>query len=268
MRDATLHQFVRGCLREAAIAADQAVESGLAMFVDMDGSSIELTLYDPNKALAMLQVIGKSNKKMTPDLEQEIKYAITNGTLGSMMARQPYDNCQGAWEIASSAAEKGYGPMLYDILMAIAPNKTVMSDRESVSPSAKGVWSYYFWNRGDVEKLKLDDKSAPKTPTKFDDCSVFDAEMKRGDDVNPLNYAYKSKTSPKGAALERNHRDFLDSAWTTLKHLGINKKMITTYLKSANIFFFTHKMRNDRDSHREEEDDSKGNITEPDSDSY
>jgi len=62
------------------------------------------------------------------------------------------------YSVQSSSATKGYGPKLYDVVMEAATEKGAMltSDRKSVSDAAKGVWSYYFSNRGDVKKTPLD----------------------------------------------------------------------------------------------------------------
>ncbi len=61
------------------------------------------------------------------------------------------------YSVQSSSATKGYGPKLYDVVMEAATEKGAMltSDRKSVSDAAKGVWSYYFSNRGDVKKTPL-----------------------------------------------------------------------------------------------------------------
>jgi hypothetical protein len=62
------------------------------------------------------------------------------------------------YAVQSSAATKGYGPKLYDIVMeaATAEGAMLTSDRRTVSDAAKGVWAYYFKNRSDVNKTPLD----------------------------------------------------------------------------------------------------------------
>jgi len=57
-----------------------------------------------------------------------------------------------------SAPDK-YGPLLYDLLMEVLYKEygaALTSDRETVSPDAKGVWDFYLNNRSDVEKLRMD----------------------------------------------------------------------------------------------------------------
>lgn len=62
------------------------------------------------------------------------------------------------YAVQSSAATKGYGPKLYDVVMeaATAAGGMLTSDRKSVSADAKKVWDFYFNNRADVKKTPLD----------------------------------------------------------------------------------------------------------------
>lgn len=62
------------------------------------------------------------------------------------------------YAVQSSAATKGYGPKLYDVVMeaVTAQGGMLTSDRKTVSDSAKAVWDYYFKNRSDVTKTPLD----------------------------------------------------------------------------------------------------------------
>lgn len=78
--------------------------------------------------------------------------------------------CHDAWIIGVTEAAQGYGPMLYDCLLAKLgeSNLGLMSDRSLVSPLAANVWSNYFTSRSDVIKKPLDlDGSTPGTE---DDC--------------------------------------------------------------------------------------------------
>ena len=60
--------------------------------------------------------------------------------------------------VESSRVDKGYGPLLYDIAMEEVTNQgcSLASDRKRVSNSAFAVWKYYYENRPDVQKKKLD----------------------------------------------------------------------------------------------------------------
>ena len=59
------------------------------------------------------------------------------------------------YKIDFSAAEKGYGPLLYDMAMSTIYPNWLAADRNSVSDDAIRVWNFYFNNRTDVEKELL-----------------------------------------------------------------------------------------------------------------
>lgn len=54
--------------------------------------------------------------------------------------------------VVRSAAESGYGPLIYDIAMSEFRYLTSDSD---VSKDALKVWNYYFYKRNDVKKTEL-----------------------------------------------------------------------------------------------------------------
>jgi GNAT superfamily N-acetyltransferase len=81
--------------------------------------------------------------------------------------------CSGAMVVYSSDAERGWGPLLYDIAMELATKLAggLTSDRQSVSRFAHAVWAKYL-TRSDVSHAQLDDHpDGPLTPhDKDDDC--------------------------------------------------------------------------------------------------
>lgn len=94
-------------------------------------------------------------------------------------------DCWNAGEIKFAAAQKGYGPLMYELAMSDFENG-LFPDRLSTSDAARNVWKKYT-QRADVAKKPFDDKSKPKTPPKEDDCKMipdFD-----GDEAY-LNQAY------------------------------------------------------------------------------
>ena len=113
----------------------------------------------------------------------------------------------GASTVETSAANPGWGPFMYDIVMSQEGGLT--PDRTSVSGAARGVWEKYKTSRPDVEAKPLDDPERPRTKTKQDDTSQF-----HGDDApfgelptNPLNYAYFLESgAPDVSSLISQHR--------------------------------------------------------------
>jgi len=84
----------------------------------------------------------------------------------------PLGNCGGALVVVDSGAEKGWGPLLYDVAIEYATihGGGLISDRGVVSPSAHKVWDYYLNNRSDVKAHQLDDPRNTLTPTDEDNC--------------------------------------------------------------------------------------------------
>lgn len=79
-------------------------------------------------------------------------------------------SCHNAWFLSVSEAAKGYGPLLYDCLLAVLGKSGIglVTDRALVSPSAANVWANYLTTRPDVEKKPLD--FTHSTPETTDDC--------------------------------------------------------------------------------------------------
>jgi len=91
--------------------------------------------------------------------------------------------CHDAFEVTGSSSKiKGLGPLLYDIAIDISSHLGggLMSDRDSVSPDAKRVWSFIEKNRSDIIKKQLDNLDNELTPKGIDNCDSFVAEK----DVN------------------------------------------------------------------------------------
>lgn len=208
----SIRQFVRGCLAEAAISADAASETGMALFVLMKGQTIDLLMYSPARAANALNrhVPKSADKASLLKYLEGIRGDIVGASVGTVSLRKPRGGpTNGALEVISSAAEQGYGPLMYDIAMSIAPSHEIVPDRENVSSDARGVWSFYFHNRKDVKHHHIDDAENPKTPPKSDDGSVYPEEIRKGEDANPLNYSYSSTSTPSGRSMNVKHEEFV-----------------------------------------------------------
>jgi hypothetical protein len=91
--------------------------------------------------------------------------------------------CLGAYEVTGSESSSlfdGLGPLLYDIAMEMAGPAGLMSDRRSVSSSARRVWDFYLKSRSDVTNRQLDSKPGTITPdVEEDDCVQISAATTR-----------------------------------------------------------------------------------------
>lgn len=71
----------------------------------------------------------------------------TDGLTVGMMHIVLSEDSNKIYEVKASAAEQGYGPTLYDIVMSYIAPKYLMADRKEVSDAARNVWRYMFDNR-------------------------------------------------------------------------------------------------------------------------
>ena len=141
------------------------------------GRSLNFLLYDYNEAVEDLKYLlkqGDSPEEIVAN-DGPLK-AITDNAVACMRVRPSADGmgCNSAWEVIRSAADSGLGPTMYDLIMSIAPNGLI-SDRSSVSASARKVWKYYANNRSDVSKDFLD--PGGYTDTEYDDCRTHGARF-------------------------------------------------------------------------------------------
>ena len=122
-------------------------------------------MYDPNDEVELAELLADYSMDI-------VATALSKATVAAIRARVPdagHGNCNGAWEIIRSAAIRGFGPTLYDMVMSISP-QGLTSDRSSVSDSAQRVWNKYANQRDDIDKAFLDpmDLTSPEE----DDCTT------------------------------------------------------------------------------------------------
>ena len=107
--------------------------------------------------------------------EYRIELTGDGRTVGSITigpAGTDVDPCLGSYQVNTSQAEQGWGPMLYDVAMEIASmySSGLIADRSAVSDEAQKVWQFYQDNRSDVEIAQLDDLYNTLTPDEYDNC--------------------------------------------------------------------------------------------------
>lgn len=80
----------------------------------------------------------------------------SHGTIYAEPTGQDHNGLK-IFTIESSRAEKGYGPLLYDITIESVTRNggAAKSDPKVVSDDAYRVWNYYYFKRNDVQKIEL-----------------------------------------------------------------------------------------------------------------
>ena len=145
------------------------------------------------------------------------KAVQTDIPLGAVMISKEDENCLEAFEVISSTATRGFGPLLYEVALEYASQKGggLMADRDSVSDYAMAVWGKYD-SRSDVKSAQLDidmtktkipdelgDKLSNLTDTPDDDCNQSKAVRDKAlnwDDT-PMSKVYIKKSTEVMSAL-------------------------------------------------------------------
>lgn len=215
-------------LHEAPVSVENAKQSKLALHVINKGSSRfgNSALYILYDAATFIRYI-KDNKSLITSIEDAM--------VGMIHVHAPEGRAaHGAKEVGTSAAKKGYGPLMYDIAMALSGG--LISDRDAVSTSAKKVWNKYL-QRSDVEKKPLDNIYDPDTPPKNDDARVWEEPAP---DEKALNNAYFINDFPSVKALFNNDDECINIA---IKHFEgddylLSEKEIEQAFDDASESFF------------------------------
>lgn len=232
-----LRKFIRATLNEAPVLAKQAISSGLAMMQEKaGGDGIIVILYNPAVCLkGLMKVSGESSEyDSDEDVDTSIRSAFEESIVGYLKLVDAVDSCNGALEVAFSAATKGYGPLLYDIGMSLAPHG-IISDRGSVSKSAQSIWQQYNTRgsgvHGHVYKKPLDDRNDPKTPDPSDDCDVSTSN-------DALNFSYEAESRIDTSAFTALHAKFVPAVISVLKKHHIKENVVVNRLLDAAAIFF------------------------------
>lgn len=219
-------------LFEDAIDSSEARSRGLALYKGAAGPFQTYMLYDAGALLNVLEKMVKIHGKFINRVSFEDK--TVKAILGVIAVRKKKGTQRGpAWnahEVEFSAADHGYGPLMYDIAMKFSGG--LISDRDSVSPSAKKVWNYYLTNREDVVAKPLDDYDDPKTPTPQDDSPVHPGGRK-----NSLNYAYFANDSPSVAKLIKNNEVVKKTISKLAKQCKVSNSFIFPFEDMLQYFF-------------------------------
>jgi GNAT superfamily N-acetyltransferase len=131
-----------------------------------------------------------------------------SGLIGvvAVYKRDSEEDCAGAWEVKGSGVlkpykGKGYGKMLYGLVMADIHDDYLMADRDAVSTAAQGLWKGLEQNPK-IEKFPPDDEPYMG---EFDDHEATEPTDDDCEKVYPgkpeLNKAYRYKPSAENKKL-------------------------------------------------------------------
>jgi hypothetical protein len=220
-----LRRVIRSIL-EAAANSQVAASAGLALMRKPEsGDRTTYVLYAP-AAIEQMLVSG--------DLEAS---AIAKAIYAYMSIKTHQGDCWNAGEVKLSAAQKGYGPLMYQYVMNDYAGG-LFPDRGSVSQAARGVWQKYN-QRADTKKSKFDDKRNPKTPDPGDDCELTTGTSVDGEEAY-LNQAYDAPGDAGGrSTLMANHNNFL----AAMAQKKFTKQVVETMIENIGDEYFSMRYR-------------------------
>lgn len=112
-----------------------------------------------NKVEENFRYIVEPDATKHKELKNIIASSLHSGIVGYIrfeMAPECSDSKR-TYQVISSAALKGWGPLMYDIAMSVLHPNYLTADRNSNSADADKVWTYYLKNRSDVNKELMEE---------------------------------------------------------------------------------------------------------------
>jgi tRNA nucleotidyltransferase/poly(A) polymerase len=171
--ESLLRKYARTLLTEAARQPEDLPEDVKVVIEERPGYVTVYYGYDVPGDLNGRRTVRDSSGTVWGDV-----------TIVNIQQNRRLGSCDMAWKLSGSEAQRGWGPLLYDVAMEVATIKGngLMADRDSVSPSARNVWRHYLDSRSDVENYQLDNFSDEITPyIEVDNC---DQEVSERDETS------------------------------------------------------------------------------------
>lgn len=201
----------------------------------------EYYLYDVNRMNAAINAIAERMKDKKFDYSNRIAFQeeieAENIMLAQITVKKNLGLYYNAAIVKTAAAVKGYGPLLYDIVMSQEGGLT--PDRNEVSGVARVVWNYYFTKRSDVTHKLIDDVEEPETVPTLDDGDVYRNQNKI-DTSNPLNYVYFLANGPDIQPLVARHSECVQRV-LGVPNLEVSEIGFNRLIRSVAIDFFDNK---------------------------
>jgi hypothetical protein len=190
-----LRLVIRELIKEAAITPKQAGAEQLALYWSDNPQSGDWAMTDR-------VFILYSPKALMEELENGVPVTSLdyNNIVYGVIALDDHEGeCNNASSVHNVAAQKGYGPLMYNIAGVTAPGGSIAASRDkgSVKPAARNVWNHYY-SGGQVHVQPFDDPQNPRDDDPENDCKLH------GDP--PLDHSYSGMRAPFGGLLQAHQR--------------------------------------------------------------
>jgi len=247
-----VRQIVRECImNEAAV---KSVPEGLAVTVFKEEDFVLIGLWDTDDFVydvkQMIETCKAKGEKVYPGVSSEAVSVFGTIQLTDLES-QAWNPSGHGWYVQASAAQKGFGPLMYQIALSTVGPFT--SDRETVSKEAARVWNGFKSGMTPGVKLKkLDDEVHPLTKTKRDDAMMAwktDKEKTDPDD-EWRDWALTGKRINTSRAVKLGEETFKDvareivKAFPEMTYLDVISGL-RSQVKRSTINFFQNKYSSD-----------------------
>jgi hypothetical protein len=200
-------------LDEAAVQMGQLESSNIALYIPGNDANKTYILYDTEATKKALQEEDEPKYEEEPTSAFIVGYALTSF----------FDLC-GFWTMDMTAARKGYGPVLYEIVMSTVAPAFVTSDRKSVTTGARRVWQYFYNHRANEFDIKKID------PTQTDEACAHD----NSGPTQSLSLMFSLKNRLNTNKLQSKHQQFVAG----MKALGKDEQKVNSFLIDKGAIFY------------------------------
>lgn len=165
-------------IEEAAKTPEEAAGAELGIYRMVSEDRIELFLFNKKKLALFtglrdllrmsqsefetesLRLLGPEAKSLKPkDIKDQAEKMLQDILIGQIYVNKTdsvTEDGDNIWRVSESAAEKGYGPLLYESIMYLLGEDWFGPDARSSSDPAQRVWNK-FLERPDIQRLKITD---------------------------------------------------------------------------------------------------------------
>lgn len=200
-------------LDEAAVQMGQLESGNIALYIPGDDSDKTYILYDTQATKKALQEENEPKYEDDPTSAYIVAYVSTSF----------FELC-GFWLMNMTAARKGYGPIIYEIVMSNVSPAFVSADRKSVTPDARRVWQYFYNHRAHEFDIKKIDASQTDEAC---------AHANSGEDQS-LSLMFSLKTKLNTGNLQSKHKQFVNE----MKALGIDEQKVDQFIHDKGFIFY------------------------------
>lgn len=231
-----IEMIYKRLFNEKAMSVSDAEQLGYCLYVKKTAKECNIFLYNP-------KVLTKKNFSKLDGTK-----FILNSLIGVCQMNN-VEHAYKAWEVRYTGAQKGWGIILYDLMLSIAGKQGLEPNRASVSPMARKVWDYYFTKRkSEITTKPIDDMDKPLTKSKVDDEYVHEPfegkePLEQRSVVDRVFY-FKSKSSINIQPLIDNHEKFIEN---TLQNIGVNKLFILNLFNDRMVSTFYQHIKKQRE---------------------